>query len=961
MDVASLGQLADDDLSLAARALVAASVGDGWRLSVDGPWAFVTPIGAESPEQGWKLHISATEASAADVLAAALPLLVAEGVPFKFAAGGRIVRLLNSTNADRASGGKFLTVYPADDAQAVRVAEACHKATEGLAGPVILSDRAYRPGSLVHYRYGGFSGGAAIDPDGIVVHLIKGPDGTPLADERTASYRAPSWLADPFQPPAGGPAAAPAPAPAPSAGGAVVLGGRYHVQGALAHANKGGTYLAEDATTGRLVVIKEGRPHVGDEGHGDARARVRHEARMLALVEPLGRAPRLVEVFEQAGHTFLVEDYIDAPCLRDVVEGDSAEGPATPLPAGELRRLATALAETMAAFHDAGVVIGDFNPNNILVTADGVVVIDLEHARPAGEQPLGPAGTPGYASPEQLRGRPTGAPDDCYGLGATLAYLATGADPFFPAGADDTWSDPARIAVWLEAQVTAGTVDRTLAGLALAAMAPRPQDRLGPVAVLSALRGEGSRTAPGRGGPYFPGGTPVRPGFMAGALADTADQAADVVVDLARWLLDTFGTGPGGHLWPAGAAAGSLDPVAVQAGAAGVGLFLTRLLQAAGGLPERAQRRLDEVALREALARTAAWVVDQLARNPQRPPGLYFGTTGVAWFLAEAGTALRRDDLVRRANELALTIPVRMPNSDITHGTAGIGLGQLHQWLVSGDDRFLARAVVAAEQVLRAAVRTSGPGGSGVIWPVPAGAPTRLAGAVSYGYAHGNAGIATFLYAAAAAAGEPEFAAVAGEALLTVLPQAVSVDGAAYWPASPAGASESSEAGYWPSWCNGSSGLGTAFLRGHVATGDPTFRVAAEAAAKAGLRERWRSTAGQCHGLAGDAELRLDLAALLGGDPAGDSSYRRAALAATEALLLQRRVPAARGTGGVPLTKAAGAARDSGSVFADDSGATVSAGFGTGLAGTGAFLLRLVTGGPRLLMLDQLLMPGEKP
>jgi hypothetical protein len=207
----------------------------------------------------------------------------------------------------------------------------------------------------------------------------------------------------------------------------------------------------------------------------------------------------------------------------------------------------------------------------------------------------------------------------------------------------------------------------------------------------------------------------------------------------------------------------------------------------------------------------------------------------------------------------------------------------------------------------------------------------------------------------AAASGEGEFAAVATEALLTVLPQAVSLDGAAYWPASPDDAGDSSEAGYWPSWCNGSSGMGTAFLRAHLATGDPTFRVAAEAAAKAGLRERWRSSAGQCHGLAGDAELLLDLAALppggtgvpltaaAGAAPNSDAC-RRAALVAADALLLQRRTPA----GG------------SGTVFADDSGATVSAGFGTGVAGTGAFLLRLVAGGPRLLIPDALLS-GETP
>jgi hypothetical protein len=921
------------DLAVTARALVA-SAGAEWSFSVEGPWAFATPAGARSPEQGWKLHISATETSAAEVLAATVPVLVVERVPFKFAAAHTIVRLLNSTHADRASGGKFLTVYPADDAQAVRLAEACHRATEGLTGPVILSDRAYRPGSLVHYRYGGFSGSPAVDADGVVVHLIKGPDGAPLADERTASYRAPSWLADPFQP-----------APAPSsttataaAGGTVVLNDRYRIQGALSHANKGGTYLAEDATTGQLVVIKEGRPHVGDEGRGDARARVRHEARMLALVECLCPAPRLVDIFEQGGHVFLVEQYVDAPSLREVVEGDG--GPAVPLPAEEMHALAAALAETMAAFHAAGVVIGDFNPNNILVDDEGrLVVIDLEHARPVGEPQSGTAGTPGYASPEQLRGESTdGLADDSWSLGATIAFLATGADPFFPASADDSWSDRARLAAWLDAQVAAGGADATLAGAALGAMAPRPTDRLRPAAVLIALRGEGSRTAPGRGG--------SNPN-------DIINEAADVVVDLAGWLLDTMGAGPAGHLWPAGAAAASLDPIAVQAGASGVGLFLAQLVRAAGHLPGSAQRRLDEVRLREALGQTASWVADQLARNPERPPGLYFGTSGVAWFLAEAGDALGRDDLLRRAHEHALAVPVRMPNSDITHGTAGIGLGQLRQWLSSGDERFLARAVVAAEQVLRAAVRSddsrglggvpptaaAGAASNSVTWPVPAGAPTRLAGTVSYGYAHGNAGIATFLFAVAAATGEAEFAAVATEALLTVLPQAVTVDGAAYWPASPDDAGDASEAGFWPSWCNGSSGMGTAFLRAHLATGQPAFRLAAEAAAHAGLRERWRSSAVQCHGLAGDAELLLDLMTLPARVLEAGDPYRRAALDAADALLLQRRTPV----------------NGKGTVFADDSGATISAGFGTGLAGTGAFLLRLVAGGPRPLLLDDLL------
>jgi hypothetical protein len=130
--------------------------------------------------------------------------------------------------------------------------------------------------------------------------------------------------------------------------------------------------------------------------------------------------------------------------------------------------------------------------------------------------------------------------------------------------------------------------------------------------------------------------------------------------------------------------------------------------------------------------------------------------------------------------------------------------------------------------------------------------------------------------------------------------------------------------------------MGTAFLRAQLLTGEAGFRRAAEGAARAGLRERWLSTSGQCHGLAGDAELLLDLAALPVREPSKDCPYRAAALTAAQALLLQRRAKGTR------------------TVFADDSGATVSAGFGTGVAGTGSFLLRLVAGGPRPLMLDEL-------
>src|SRR5947207_2561316 len=125
-------------------------------------------------------------------------------------------------------------------------------------GDLSVTARALLAASGAEWRFS-VEGPPAVDADGVVVHLIKGPGGAPLPDERTASYRAPSWLADPFQPVAATPSAT----STAIAGATVLLNGRYSVQGALSHANKGGTYLAEDATTGQLVVVKEGRPHVG--------------------------------------------------------------------------------------------------------------------------------------------------------------------------------------------------------------------------------------------------------------------------------------------------------------------------------------------------------------------------------------------------------------------------------------------------------------------------------------------------------------------------------------------------------------------------------------------------------------------------------------------------------------------------------------------------------------------------
>jgi hypothetical protein len=91
------------------------------------------------------------------VLECAVPVLVEHGCAFKFAVSPQVIADLTAVRASRSQSGKFLTViYPVDDEQLRAVAGSLHRATLSLVRPVILSDRRYRPDSLVSYRYDGF-------------------------------------------------------------------------------------------------------------------------------------------------------------------------------------------------------------------------------------------------------------------------------------------------------------------------------------------------------------------------------------------------------------------------------------------------------------------------------------------------------------------------------------------------------------------------------------------------------------------------------------------------------------------------------------------------------------------------------------------------------------------------------------------------------------------------------------
>ncbi|TYK44303.1 class IV lanthionine synthetase LanL [Actinomadura decatromicini] len=901
-DVPAFGAEPEDGAPREPAALVSAEFDrlrlNGWSIEPGEFWTHVRPASQARRIQGWKLHVSATIVSAAEVLRVCLPPIVASGSPFKFAGTLENLRDLNDFRTPRGNSGKFITVYPADDGVLGELAERLHEVTLGLDGPAVLSDVPFRKGSLVHARYGGFDGVRALSNDGRYRNCLVTPDGGLVEDEREGVFRPPPWTDPPFG------AARPS---RNGGGGPVLLREGYQVASAIRHANKGGVYRALDRRTGAEVIVKEARPHVASDALGrHAGDFLRHEARVLRHLAGLGVVPSVVDEFTQDGHRFLVEELIAGETLYDKVATALEKGSAWP-PGPLVRDLVSQLARTLQAVHGAGVVVRDLSPNNVLITDDGRLrLIDLELAAVLAEG-KGPStgrwdvfgiggGTPGFSAPEQRDGAAPDFSADLFSLGALALFLATQTDPSLADDRPEGHPLEDRIVHLLTPPLGPPDIDPVTHDIVTGLMRSAPVTRIPLTRVLRMASGA------------VPLVRPVTEREAIGGF--DYDAWGSLVSGMLGHLAANLPADPDERPWPETGFGTEAEPCTVQHGLAGGLAVLARFAELGldGDAGGHVARLLDAVVPR---------VTRHLGAAEHRLPGLHFGFAGTAWALFDAGRALDRPDLSALGLELASGLPTAWPVPDVTHGLAGLGSCLLHLARETGDRLLLAAAGRCADHLLETAEHT----GDAVSWRTPESFDSELAGYRSYGYAHGVAGIGAFLLAAGRATGRDELLGTALRCGETLLGAAIPIGDAAYWP-DRVGTSRP-----FAHWCNGSSGVGGFLCRLHVHTGDPRYLDAAVAAGRAVLRSRRRSGASYCHGLAGNGDFLLDLA-----EVEGTGRHKAEVLAA---LLWARRLD-----------------RDGRAVLPDETGRAVTGGYGVGLFGHLAFLQRLRFGGPRLFHLE---------
>ncbi|MEU8359632.1 serine/threonine-protein kinase [Nonomuraea sp. NPDC048882] len=195
--------------------------------------------------------------------------------------------------------------------------------------------------------------------------------------------------------------------------------GPYELASRLGAGGFGAVHLALDPE-GRTVAVKVLHPHVAADG--GALARLAREVETMRMVG----GPHVAEVLDASltgERPYLVTRYVQGRPLS-----------AVPVPVPDLRRLAAGLADALLAMHAAGVVHRDLKPANVMMTEGEPVVIDFGIASALDSLSVTASGavvgTPGYLAPEVLEGRAAGMEADVFSFGATLAYAATGRQPY---------------------------------------------------------------------------------------------------------------------------------------------------------------------------------------------------------------------------------------------------------------------------------------------------------------------------------------------------------------------------------------------------------------------------------------------------------------------------------------------------------------------------------------------------
>src|ERR1700691_5250141 len=188
--------------------------------------------------------------------------------------------------------------------------------------------------------------------------------------------------------------------------------GPYEIVSPIGEGGMGEVYKARDPRLDRTIALKVSKAAFTE--------RFAHEARMVAQLNH----PRICTLHD-VGPNYLVMEFVDGTPLKG------------PLPADKAMEYAIQILDALDAAHRQGITHRDLKPANIMVTKQGVKLLDFGLAKQ--EQTLKPddatltalttqgevAGTLQYMAPEQLQGKTIDERADVFAFGCVLYEMLT--------------------------------------------------------------------------------------------------------------------------------------------------------------------------------------------------------------------------------------------------------------------------------------------------------------------------------------------------------------------------------------------------------------------------------------------------------------------------------------------------------------------------------------------------------